>query len=105
MGDLLWAIVTAVPLVLAGLAGAFTKQSSKLMQLVALIFVSIYPLPHWYFLRFLRALLFDLNFKDEAVAASITSVIMIAEFALCPIIFLLTLVVGRVRVRRSRALP
>ncbi len=103
MGDLLWAIVTAVPLVLAGLAGVVSKQASKPIQLTALIFVSVYPLPHWYVLRFLRTLLFDLNFKDEAFAASITSVIMMAEFALCPIIFLLTLVVGRVRMGSSRA--
>ena len=98
MSDLPWLPLILAPLLLAGLVGTFARRGRSGFRIAALLLVTLYPVAHWYVLRFLREAFFDLKFKDEAFAASLSSSLMMAELVLCPLIFFATAVNWRRRV-------
>jgi len=101
MNDLLWSPLIFLPVLVALLAGAWTHRSTMMVRLGTLILVSLYPLPHWYLLRFVRETFLDMNVTTRVVAGQLSALLMVAEFVICPLAFLAAFGIGRAMVRRG----
>nr|WP_089218680.1 hypothetical protein [Sphingomonas laterariae] len=76
-GPSYWTVLAVLPLIFAWLVATIIAGTRSIfLLLAALMLCGLAPLSFWYVLRWLRSVLLDLNFKDEAVIASVTGSLM-----------------------------